>query len=130
MAELIYKEDSYIVQGAFYTVYKTFRNSQKEKVYHNSLMIELRNKKVIAEKNKRLEVLYEGCSVGLYFPDIVVNDKIIIEIKCKPFLHRDDKSQFWNYLKNSKFKVGYLVNFGKPDGVEFIRRVYDKARKV
>lgn len=129
MVELIYREDSYIVQGAFYTVYKTFRNSQKEKVYHNSLMIELKNKDVVVEKNKRLEVFYEGSSVGLYFPDIIVNDKILIEIKCKPFIHDNDKSQFWNYLKNSKYKVGYLVNFGKPGGVEFIRRVYDAARK-
>ncbi|MBI5076848.1 GxxExxY protein, partial [Candidatus Falkowbacteria bacterium] len=99
MAELIYKEDSYIVQGAFYAIYKTFRNSQKEKVYHNSLIIELNKRKVKAEKNKRLEIFYEGSNVGIYVPDIIVNNKIIIEIKCKPFLHKDDISQFWNYLK-------------------------------
>lgn len=62
-------------------------------------------------------------------PDIIVNNLIFIEIKCNPGLTDRDVKQFWQYLKGSNYKVGYLVNFGKPGGVEFIRRVYDSARK-
>lgn len=69
-----------------------------------------------------------GIKVGVYVPDLVINEVIIIELKAKPFLHKEDIRQFWYYLKNSKFKLGFLVNFGKSDGVEIIRRVYDKAR--
>lgn len=128
MTDLLYKNESYIVQGAFYRIYEQFRNSQKEAVCHNALFIDLQEQGMKVEKNKRIAIYYHGRQVGVYVPDLVVNDRIIIEIKCKPFLHRDDISQFWHYLKNSNYKIGYLVNFGKPDGVEFKRRVYDTAR--
>jgi len=75
-------------------------------------------------------IQYNGSPVGYYVPDIVVNGLILIEVKCKPFLHKDDIKQFWYYLKCSDFKAGYLVNFGKNDGVEFVRRVYDTARNL
>jgi len=66
--------------------------------------------------------------VGVYIPDQVVENKVIIEIKVKPFLTKQDIQQFWNYLKGSEYKVGYLVNFGKAGGVEIIRKVYNTAR--
>ena len=45
-------------------------------------------------------------------------------------LCKNDVEQFWHYLKGSEYKVGYLVNFGKPGKAEVIRRVYDEARKL
>lgn len=128
MGELLYKKESYIIQGSFYRVYKIFRNTQKEKVCHNSLLEDLKVNGLTVEKNKRIDVYYNGKKVGTYMPDIIVNKIIIIEIKSKPFLTEQDIKQFWYYLKCSQYKVGYLVNFGKPDGVEFVRRVYDTAR--
>ncbi|MFH0779966.1 MAG: GxxExxY protein [Parcubacteria group bacterium] len=128
--KLLYKEESFIIQGAFFRVYETFRNSQKENVCHNALIEDLKQAGLKVEKNKRIEIYYNGKKVGTYVPDLIVNEIILIELKCKPFIHKDDQKQFWYYLKNSKYKVGYLVNFGKPNGVEFIRRVYDTARIV
>lgn len=80
------------------------------------------------EKEKRLDVFYNGKKVGTYMPDLVVNDTIIIELKAKPRLTQDDVKQFWYYLRGSKYKVGYLINFGAPNGVQITRRVYDTAR--
>lgn len=128
--QLLYEKESYLIQGAFFEVYKRLRNNYKESVIHNALFQELNARGLKVEKNKAIVVLYRGQKVGTYIPDLVVNDAILIEIKCKPFLHKEDIKQFWYYLKGSDYKVGYLVNFGKPDGVEFIRRVYDTARKV
>jgi len=128
MADLLYPKESYIVQGAFYRVYKTFRNTQKESICHNALIEDMIANGLAVEKNKRISVYYEKKLVGNYIPDVIANDIIMIEIKCKPFIHENDMKQFWYYLVGSKYKVGYLVNFGKPDGVEFIRRVYDTAR--
>jgi hypothetical protein len=54
-------------------------------------------------------------------------DKLLY--KQESYLTNDDIKQFWHYLKGSKYKVGYLINFGKPDGVQIIRRVYDAVRK-
>ncbi|MCG2694300.1 GxxExxY protein [Candidatus Parcubacteria bacterium] len=129
MSEILYKDLSYEVQGAFYEVYKEFRNVHKEIVYHNALMKILKDKNLTAEKNKRIDIKFRGIKVGTYVPDIIVNDSIVIELKCKPHILRSDIVQFWHYLKTSDYKVGYLVNFGKPDGAEIIRRIYDTMRQ-
>lgn len=127
-AELLYEEESYAIRGACFAIYKKFHSTQKESVYQKSLDIELSNKGLEVEKEKRLQVYYEGEKVGVYIPDFLINNSIIIELKAKPFLHKDDIKQFWYYLKNSQFKLGFLINFGDPDGVKIIRRVYDSAR--
>ena len=129
MAKLLYKEESYIIQGVAFDIYKKFRNRHKEKIYHNSFYYGLKDKGLEAEKEKRIDIYYNGRKVGTYTPDLVIENKIIIELKVKPKLTQDDIKQFWYYLKSSKFKVGYLINFGALNGVQIIRRVYDKARK-
>ena len=111
-----------------FDIYKHFRNTQKEKVYLNALAEELRSKGLNTEVEKRITVSYHNRTVGTYVPDLVVNEQICIELKAKPFLHKQDKEQFWHYLKNSNFRLGFLVNFGAADGVEIVRRVYDLRR--
>ena len=130
MADLLHKELSYQVQGAFFEVYKSFNNAFKEKVYHNALVTELKKRGLKIETEKRINIFYQNEKVGVYVPDIVVEDCIIIELKRKPKLTKSDLKQFWQYLKGSKYKVGYLVNFGQSKRVEYIRRVYDTAREV
>lgn len=128
MGKLLYPELSYKIRGAFYKVYRSFGNSFKESVYHNALVQELESLNLKVDSQKRIDIFYEGKKVGTYVPDIIV-DGVIIELKCKPMLIKEDVQQFWHYLKGSDCKVGYLVNFGKAGGVEVIRRVYDTARK-
>lgn len=127
--QLLYQEESFLIRGACFAVYKQFRNTQKESVYQRSLAEDLKSKGLTAEREKQLAVYYLGKKVGVYTPDLVINNSIIIELKAKPFLHKNDMQQFWYYLKNSKFLLGFLINFGEPDGVRIIRRVYDGARK-
>lgn len=121
---LIYQNESYLIRGACFAIYKKFRNTQKESVYQRSLLEELKRKNLIIEREKQLPIHHLGVKVGVYIPDLIVNNVILLELKAKPFLHKDDISQFWYYLKNSKFKLGFLINFGEPDGVRIIRRVY------
>lgn len=125
---LLYQRESYLIRGACFSVYKKLRNTQKESVYQRSLFVELTNLGLKVEKEKQLPVYYSGVKVGTYTPDLLVNESILIELKAKPFLHKDDIKQFWYYLKNSEFKLGFLVNFGESDGVNIKRRVYDTAR--
>ena len=80
------------------------------------------------QKEVRLPVKADGQIVGIYTPDFVINNSIIIETKAKNFITQEDKKQFWHYLKTTDFKLGFLINFGKPGGVEIVRRVYDTAR--
>lgn len=124
MAELLYKEESYIIQGVAYDIYKNFRNRHKEKVYLNSYYWGLVEKGLKVDKEKRIDIFYKSKKVGTYVPDLIVNDKIFIELKCKPMLTKEDIDQFWYYLKASGNKLGYLMNFGAPNGVQIIRRIY------
>lgn len=126
--KLLYERESYIIRGACFTIYKKFRNTQKESVYQKALTEELKQKGLAVEREKQLPIHHLGVKVEVYTPDILVNKTIIIELKAKPFLHKDDVQQFWHYLKNSEFKLGFLVNFGEINGVKIIRRVYELAR--
>lgn len=61
--------------------------------------------------------------------DKIVDDKVLVELKCKEFLTKQDIDQFWRYLKGSQYKVGLLINFG-PKKLDIRRTVYDEARVV
>jgi GxxExxY protein len=130
MNKLLYEDISYIIQGGAFEVYKQFRNRHKETVYQKALIEYFRLKGLEIETEKRIPIYFANKKVGTYVPDIVVNNSILVELKCKPMITRDDIKQFWYYLKCSNYKVGFLINFGLPDGVKIIRRVYDTARKV
>lgn len=123
MSDFLYKKESYDIRGIAFTIYKTFRNIHKEKVYHNSFCLDLQQKGFTVEKEKRINVYYHSKIVGTYTPDIVVNRKIIIELKAKPKITEEDIRQFWYYLKGSTYKLGFLINFGSSNGVEITRRV-------
>lgn len=122
--KLLFPDESYAIRGACFTIYKTFRNTQKEIIYQKSLAKELKRRGLTIEREKQLPVYYLEEKVGTYVPDFLVNNLIIVELKAKPFLHNNDIQQFWHYLKNSTFRLGFLVNFGEADGVKIIRRVY------
>ena len=129
MSDLLYKEESYLIQGGAFEIYKQFRNRHKETVYWKDLIGYLKNRGLAIEEEKQIPIYFENKKVGVYIPDITVNNLILIELKCKPQISQDDIKQFWYYLKNSEYKVGYLINFGSTDGVQIIRRIYDTARK-
>lgn len=127
--KLLYKDESYIIQGGAFEVYKQFRNRHKERVYLMALVEYLKNKGLTVDKEKQVPVYFQEKKVGTYIPDVVVNDRIFIELKCKSVITQEDVRQFWHYLKASDYKVGYLINFGQSKGVQIIRRIYDTARK-
>ena len=124
MVTLLYEQESYIIRGGCFEVYKQFRNRHKEKVYGRALTIYLKKNGLSVEQEKQLPIYFSSEKVGVYIPDIVVESKIFLELKCKPFLSQDDKAQFWYYLKVTDFRLGFLINFGGKTGVEIIRRVY------
>jgi GxxExxY protein len=126
---LLYPKESYTVRGVAFDIYKQFRNNHKEKVYHNAFYLGLTYKGLKVEREKRLNIYYNNQKIGTYTPDLIVNNIILIELKAKPKLAKEDIKQFWHYLKGSNYKLGFLINFGATNGVQIIRRVYDTARK-
>ena len=125
--ELLHKELTDKILKAFYDVYNELGYGFLEKVYQNSLMIELKARGFQAEAQKQIKVFYKGNEVGDYYADIIVNELVILELKATNCLVKEFEFQLINYLKGTNMEVGLLLNFGKKQ--EFIRKVYENSRK-
>jgi GxxExxY protein len=125
MTKIVYKELSYNLQGGIFEVNKSLGHAFKESVYQKALEQELVVRGIEFENQKRISIEYKGIRVGTYVPDLIVEQKIIVELKSKPFLSKADHMQFQHYMKGCKYRIGYLVNFGKPGKVELIRKICD-----
>jgi GxxExxY protein len=95
-----------------------------ENVYQNALMIELSKSDLSADMQRRIQVRYDGQVVGDYVPDIVVEDKVILELKSVKEVHPAHEAQLVNYLKATGIEIGLLINFG--DKVQVKRKVMDR----
>ena len=98
---------------AYYRVYNTLGFGFLEKVYVKSLIIELRKEGLETLKEYPIDVYYEEFKVGLYYADIIVERKVIIEVKAVEALCSEHDAQIINYLKATDIEVGLLCNFGK-----------------
>lgn len=126
--ELIYPDISYKIRGACFDLYKKLGNGHKEIIYQRGLDILLKQQGLETKREVRIPIMVEDHVVGTYTPDFIIDNIIFLELKAKPFLLKTDIQQFWHYLKATSYKLGFLINFGKPGRVEIIRRIYDKAR--
>ncbi len=124
MTDLKYHNITEKIIGASYNVHNTLGHGFLEKVYQNSLAIELRSLDFKVDIEKPIKVLYNGEIVGNYFADVVVDDKVIVEIKAVKDLSDIHEVQLVNYLKATGIEVGLLINFGTS--VQVKRRVMDK----
>ncbi|MCF6149704.1 MAG: GxxExxY protein [Candidatus Kuenenia sp.] len=111
----------------FYKVYNKLGYGFLEKVYENAMMIEFKKEGVPAVPQCAIKVLYEGEVVGEYFADILIDNKVIVEVKAAKNLAVEHEAQLLNYLRATNIEVGLLLNFGsKP---EIKRKVFDNFRK-
>ncbi len=126
-SKLLYERESYLIRGACFEVYKEFGGAFKEKVIERALQLALKEKALKIETQKRIDIYFKEQKIGTYIPDIIVDNKILIELKCKPFLSKGDIDQFWKYLKGTQYKLGFLINFS-PRSLVIKRIIYDSAR--
>ncbi len=113
---------------AFYKVYNTLGYGFLEKVCGNSLAIELKQQGLSVIQQAPIKVYYSGQLVGEYYADLLVEDKVIVELKTVETLADEHYAQLLNYLKATKIQVGLLLNFG-PTEPEVRRRIFETARK-
>lgn len=126
--DFLYPRESYQIRGACFWVWKALGSAFKEKAIDRALTKELQKRGLKVEDQKKIPIHYEGEKVGEYVPDKIINGKVIIELKRKSYVTLQDKRNFWNYLRGSPYKLGFLINFG-DEKLEIKRFVYDKARK-
>ena len=122
-----YKELTERIIKIFYKVYGKLGYGFLEKVYENAMMIEFNMEGITANAQAPIKVLYEGKVVGEYYADILVEDKIIIELKASNNLTGENEAQLLNYLKATHIEVGLLFNFGPKPEVK--RKAFDNIRK-
>lgn len=124
-----YKNDtlSYKVIGCAMEVYKTLGPGLLESVYQKALMKELEINGIYAESEVSIDIVYKGCNVGEGLRiDILVEDKLIVELKSVEELHPVHYKQLTSYLKLTGKRVGLLINFNVDDLMEGIHRIVNK----
>ncbi len=112
---------------AFFRVFNSLGYGFLEKVYENALMLELKRMGLSAVAQVPIRVMYAGELVGEYFADILVENRVIIEIKAARMIGPDHEAQLLNYLKATSTEVGLILNFGPK--AEFKRKIFDNFRK-
>ena len=116
---IIHKEESYKVVGAAFKVYNTLGSGFLEAVYQEALEIEFQRQGIPYEREKELKIQYDGVELKqTYKADFVCFGKIIVELKAVNALDDAHRSQVYNYLHATGYKLGLLFNFGYADELE------------
>lgn len=127
MVELLHRELTDEIIGGCYTVYRALGFGFVENVYRNALAVELGRRGLKATREVPVEVCYLGVPVGTYRIDLLVCDKVIVEVKAQNALTGIDEKQLQNYLKATDVEVGLLFNFGPEPKLQ--RIIYSNERK-
>ena len=113
---LLYEELSYKIRKAIFNVYNYWGPGLYEEIYEKSLIVELENMGLKVESQKNIPVVYKGVNIECnYRIDLLVEDKIIIELKAVNEIKQVHKIQLFTYLKITNTQVGLLVNFNTDD---------------
>jgi GxxExxY protein len=115
---------TYEINGAVFEVQRELGPGFLEKVYENALLIELKCRGIEVESQVPVKVSYKGSTVGEYIADLLVEKKVIVELKTVERLDKTHEAQLLNYLKATGFQVGLLVNF-KNQKAEIKRMVFE-----
>ena len=127
MSSILHKELTGSILKLFYEVYNELGHGFLEKVYQNALYTELKKNGFEVESQKQIKVYYKNVEVGEYYADLIVNDKVILELKATEAITEAHEFQLLNYLKSTNIEVGLLLNFGKKP--EFCRKVFQNYKK-
>jgi GxxExxY protein len=112
--KVLHRELSFEIVGAAMEVLNTLGHGLNEKVYENALVAELKARSVSVEQQKRFKVLYKNVVVGEYIPDLLVEDKIIVDSKVIEAVSDAEVGQVMNYLRITRLGLGIILNFRRP----------------
>lgn len=121
---MIEEELTYKIRGAIFTVYKELGPGLLENIYEAALVYELEKRGLKVEQQKQIQVYYDGKVLPVdYRIDLLVEDKVILELKSVSELKDVHFKQLLTYLRITKKRVGLLVNFNTEDIVKSIHRI-------
>jgi GxxExxY protein len=123
--ELIDRELTHEIIGAFYDAHNELGFGFLESLYVRALQIELKGRGLSSEREAVVEVMYRGEPIGLFRADLVVERRVVVEVKSMNALAEPERKQLLNYLRATGKEVGLLLNFGP--GATFVRLVSSQA---
>jgi GxxExxY protein len=118
--EILYKELSYIIVGAAFTVHRALGCGFPEHCYHHALAIEFQRLAIPFTEQESFDVFYNSEHCGSLRTDLIIDRKIILELKSAESITSSHVAQLFSYLRATHFKVGYVLNFGSKS-LEFRR---------
>jgi len=110
----LHSEITQRIIGCAIEVHKVLGPGFKESAYENALLVEFDKKKLRYEHQKPVAISYKDTKVGLYRMDLLVEEKIIVELKAVKSINIEDRRRLLSYLKATDKKVGLIINFAKP----------------
>lgn len=108
----IHSELTEKIINCFYKVYNKLGYGFLEKVYERALLIELERAELSCQNQQRIKVFYDEFEVGNYVPDLLIEKKVVVEIKAAITIVGSHEDQLRNALKATEMEVGLLLNFG------------------
>jgi GxxExxY protein len=127
MKSEIYKDEGYNLMGAAFEVYNDRGYGMSEEIYQECLEIELELRGIIFVPKLELVAFYkERALKRRYVPDLFVFDCLVVELKAVSQLTAEHEAQLINYLRITRKPVGYLINFGHKDTLEWKRIIFSE----
>ena len=118
----IYKDEGYKLMGAAFEVFNERGHGLAEEIYQECLEIELELRRIHFRSKQELTCFYKGRELRRrYIPDLAVFDCLVVELKSVSALAPEHEGQLINYLRLTQQPVGYLINFGRQDSLEWQR---------
>ena len=111
---ILHKELSYQIMGAAMEVLNYHGHGLNEKIYENSLVVEFGLRNIKTDQQRNFAVTYKDAPVGVYIPDLLVDDKVIVDRKVIEAITDAEVGQVMNYLRIAKLDLGIILNFRYP----------------
>ncbi len=120
----LHQQAGYDLMGAVFDVYNELGQGFLEEVYHEGLELELTRRSIAFTSKPMLALFYKGTPMSKYYQaDLIVSGEIVVELKAVRALASEHEAQLINYLKATRKRVGYLINFGSFPKLEWKRLV-------
>ncbi len=112
--KLLHAEMTHAIIGAAMEVLNELGHGLNEKPYENALMVEFGLRDIPCRQQPSFDVMYKGREVGLYIPDLIAFDTVIVDTKVVDYISDQERGQMINYLRVTGLRVGLIINFSKP----------------
>ncbi len=125
----MFEDEGYKLIGAAFEVFNQLGYGMAEEIYHQSLEIELALRGIPYVSKQPITATYKGHQLETFFkPDLIVSGGMVVELKAVSDLVPEHEAQLFNYMRIINHPVGYLVNFGQPNALQWKRYILSDLR--